>query len=527
MGKRPIIFVFGLLFLAGLSPGISAQDKATINSIEILQYPPFDSAATLRLINRVANALHVQTKEFVIRRELLFNKGDSVNQALFDETERNLRRLGFLNSVEIRQIRLNDSTVDVSVVTHDSWSLSGGLWYSTNGGIIKYGANVAERNLAGLGQTLGIAYDHQSNRKNPNGYSANYGVPRLFNSTWESSLGYANSEDLRAYAVQIDKPFYTESSKWSAGIHADGGTFKAQEYVNGYASVTHFLDFQSQDIWGVYSTNDGDAKTRLGAAVVRQHYAQDSSFNRRDQHILLANLSAGWVTRTYRKETYLNSLGAVEDVSLGFASSVVAGKDLVTPGLYYFLLQELFSGATGQFFAGSSASVQGYRAQSGFEDVTLSFGAILAQKTHASGVVAANINGTFGSNWNPGAQLYLDSPNSLRGLPAFALSGDRRFVVNIEDRFDNGVSLWHFETGSVFFLDCGSIWSQGQGNLAPRFYKSVGYGIRIMNEGLLGPGVLRLDFAYNIDRHQFEFIFTTGQLFSVFDGVDTASPLSY
>lgn len=170
--KRSILFVIALLSLACLSPGTRAQDKGTIDSIEIVQYPPFDSAATLRLINRVANALHVQTKEFVIRRELLFNKGDSVNQALLDETERNLRRLGFLNSVEIREVRLSDSTVDVSVATHDSWSLSGGLWYSTKGGIIKYGANVTERNLAGLGQTLGFTYDHQSNRKNPNGYSA-------------------------------------------------------------------------------------------------------------------------------------------------------------------------------------------------------------------------------------------------------------------------------------------------------------------------------------------------------------------
>jgi outer membrane protein assembly factor BamA len=212
---------------------------------------------------------------------------------------------------------------------------------------------------------------------------------------------------------------------------------------------------------------------------------------------------------------------------LGFSSSLVVGKDLASPRLYHFLIQDLFVGASGGIFASGNASIQGYRSASSFQDVTLFLGATVAAKTHPSGAAAVNFSGTFGFNWNPGAQLFLDSPNLLRGIPAYALSGNRRVIINVEDRFDNNLEFWHFKTGSAFFVDGGMIWSQGDRSSAARFYKSAGYGIRIMNDKLIGPGVLRIDFAYSFDRRDVELIFTARQSFSIFGWVDTASPVSF
>ncbi len=517
-----------IAMLVILIPGtVFAQARMTIQSIELDRLQPFDSTSEMRWIERVANALHTQTKEFVIRRELLFREGDTVNLDLLEESERNLRRLGYLSNVEIRRDQASDSTVNVKVVTRDNWTLYGYGWFEKQGGITKFGANFSESNLAGLGQNLGLGYDHQSDRRNPNGYSASYYVPRLFSSEWESSVAYANSEDWRVIALQVDKPFYTEASDWSTGIHADRGTVKVQRYENGIATSTRFLNFQSQDLWGVYSLNAGDRKARIGSALVRQRYDQDSLFNRTAQHVTLLDFSFGWMERSFLKETYLNSLGVIEDVPVGFAGSAVAGKDLVDPRLSYFLLQSLFSVVSGNFFASGGAGIQGYRSGASFRDVTFSAALTLAFKTHHSGVAAANFTGTFGSNWTPGAQLYLDSRNMLRGIPAYALSGNRRLTFNLEDRLDNGLEFWYFKTGSVFFLDGGMIWMEGSPVSRARFSKSAGYGIRIMNDRLIGAGVLRIDFAYNFDRRDLEVILTTNQLFSVFGGVETVSPVSY
>src|SRR2546422_5107591 len=47
-----------------------------------------------------ANRLHFETREYVIRRELLFEEGDPANPDVLYESERNLRRLNFLRSEE-------------------------------------------------------------------------------------------------------------------------------------------------------------------------------------------------------------------------------------------------------------------------------------------------------------------------------------------------------------------------------------------------------------------------------------------
>ncbi|HVO08201.1 MAG TPA: hypothetical protein VMT83_15520, partial [Burkholderiaceae bacterium] len=48
---------------------------------------------------RLANALHIQTRESVIRRALLFKPGDTVSVRVIEETERLLRGYDYLYDV--------------------------------------------------------------------------------------------------------------------------------------------------------------------------------------------------------------------------------------------------------------------------------------------------------------------------------------------------------------------------------------------------------------------------------------------
>lgn len=513
------------LFL-NLTP-VQAQHSPIIRSIALERHPIFDTTAATRRIERIANALHIETREFVIRREILFREQDTLTQALIDETERNLRRLGYLGDVEIRQTHHADSLVDITVVTHEKWTLYPTAWITHEGGITSIQADVVESNFLGLGQSLGIGYDRRSNRRRPNGVRGFYTVPRLFNSEWESSVYYANSEDLKLAAVQAYKPFYTEASRWSGGFYADNGTIKAQKYDEGVLTAERFLDFQSQYIWGIHSSNDLNQKLRIGSALIHRRVARDSVFNSIAQHITLLNISLGWMERTYAKENHLNALGVPEDVPSGFSTSIVLGKDVARRDLFYFLLNAHFGAKTGELFTSGSSSFQGYRSGDSWRDATFSLSTTIARRTNALNTLAANASGIFGIHWSPGWQMYLDSPNRLRGIPAYALSGTRRVTVNIEDRFDNRIGIWFFQTGSVLFLDGGMIWDQGEGGFSARWYKSIGYGIRIANEKLQGASVIRIDFAYNVDRKDFEFIVSVNQLFSAFSGIETFSPLTY
>ena len=50
---------------------------------------------------RAANALHIVTREHVVRRELLIPEGAPFDSATADETARNLRKLGIFRKVKV------------------------------------------------------------------------------------------------------------------------------------------------------------------------------------------------------------------------------------------------------------------------------------------------------------------------------------------------------------------------------------------------------------------------------------------
>ena len=84
-----------------------------------------------RVLRRAMNGLHVGTREHIVRRELLFAAGDAYDPADLAETERNLRRLGFLNNVRVVAVdTLDDGTVDVMVSTRESWTLQANVGFS-------------------------------------------------------------------------------------------------------------------------------------------------------------------------------------------------------------------------------------------------------------------------------------------------------------------------------------------------------------------------------------------------------------
>src|SRR5260370_1618761 len=62
-------------------------------------------------VYRAADALHIETRESVIRKFLLFQEGDPYDPTRLEESERNLRVLPFLDR---KSTRLNSSPTCIS-----------------------------------------------------------------------------------------------------------------------------------------------------------------------------------------------------------------------------------------------------------------------------------------------------------------------------------------------------------------------------------------------------------------------------
>ena len=95
-------------------------------------------------IYRLANTLHIQTRESVIQRQLLFRSGERVSQRVIEETERLLRGNSYLYDVAIRPGAYRSGVVDIEVRTRDTWSLQPGASYSRGGGSDTTGLSLEE-----------------------------------------------------------------------------------------------------------------------------------------------------------------------------------------------------------------------------------------------------------------------------------------------------------------------------------------------------------------------------------------------
>ena len=105
-------------------------------------------------VEKVANSLHVNTREGVIRRSYLqFQEGDIVNPTVLRDNERLLRNVGLFIDVRILIIPRPDSRqfVDIYVITQDVWSLLPDGGFS---GFNNFQFGLDQRNFRGMGHRL-------------------------------------------------------------------------------------------------------------------------------------------------------------------------------------------------------------------------------------------------------------------------------------------------------------------------------------------------------------------------------------
>ena len=108
-----------LLTLASAAPAASQEKSPTpvINAIQIVSDEVFEEPSSgFAAFFRIANKIHVRTREQVIRRELLFAPGEPLNHERLEQTERNLRALAFLRDARIEAVPAENGDGEVEAV---------------------------------------------------------------------------------------------------------------------------------------------------------------------------------------------------------------------------------------------------------------------------------------------------------------------------------------------------------------------------------------------------------------------------
>ena len=240
-----LIFAADVPQAADQSGGADARQPATaradstlrvgairLESHNIFSAPEISAARGLnRLLRRTMNALHVPTRPWVIRRELLLQRGERFDARLVAESERNLRALGILNRVAITPTdTTSDGRVDLVVRSHEAWTLSLGLSFAlASSGDLRWNLALTERNFLGHGVFLQGVAGHD--------LDAHYGrlylrqnrflsTPLTFEGNWDERT------DGHSRWLGLSVPFRTEAQAWSFSLRLLDRRYRTRWYLS-------------------------------------------------------------------------------------------------------------------------------------------------------------------------------------------------------------------------------------------------------------------------------------------------------
>jgi len=433
--------------------------------------------------------------------------GDPYSARVLRESERRLRRTGFLDEVRIRPIAWDGERVDLEVATRDVWTLTVGLDYGRGGGANRTTAKVRDSNLLGSGKYFEAAHTSDVDRDSS---SLSYSDPAVLGTRAELDLGWSENSDGFERFLRAGRPFYELDARWSAGASAGQAERIDSLYELGHVRerFRHRLE-RYQVGWGWSSglVDDRVVRWSLGASYETDLFAAAGE--------PAASLPAArrfvypWIGVERRDEQFeekenLDQIHRTEDLAIGGRWSARLGVAVDDLGSTESALLFGFSGAiarepaprrivrlrgslSGRWNAGAENVVGGLQLQIKLRD----FG---EQQLHLLADLAA------ARRLDADRQLLLGGDSGLRGYPLRYQEGDRRALFTVEQRVYTDRYLWRlFHLGAAAFVDWGRTWG-GPAATERGWLGDVGIGLRIGNARSGRGRVIHVDLAVPLQR---------------------------
>ncbi|MCD6041810.1 MAG: hypothetical protein K0R40_1413, partial [Burkholderiales bacterium] len=262
---------------------------------------------------------------------MLFKSGDPVSVRVIEESERLLRTNRYLYEATIVPVAFRDGVADLEVRTRDTWSLEPGFSVRREGGENTTKMSIQEDNLLGTGISLGLGYQSDVDRKSTDFQISN---KNILGTRLQGGIGLVNHDDGDGQSFSLSQPFFALDTRWAAGISGARNeqfesVYNAGENVGEYRHL-----HKSVEAFGGWSTglvNGWVQRYTVGFTH------QDDSYGIAEGHTVPPDIPADRVLTgpfiqaeiiedAFRKETNVNFIGRVEDVPMGFSSTLRLGR---------------------------------------------------------------------------------------------------------------------------------------------------------------------------------------------------------
>jgi hypothetical protein len=518
--KRPLLILAVFLAGAALRAEPLHVGRITVRPLDVYS----DAEATRGALYGAADKLHIETRESVIRKFLLFREGEEYHPERLQETERNLRALHFLKSASVVASAPHDGVVDVVVTTQDSWSIAPETQASNKGGGSTFGASLSETNLFGTGRSLALRWDKNVDRTR---FGIDLQDPAVNSSHWNARVAYAVTSDGYDRLLHMRRPFYSFATPWAVDV-----TFQSlRQNDRRYASGFEVDRFRRDHLFGVVSfgraldPNDSQANRVVGGLrIARDEFFRVSGEvvpESRDFHYLFVRYEHA--RNDFVKLNFINKDLRYEDFNLGRTYSLEAA---VSPHV---------AGASGNTFFARACLADGFRTgangfivpsftvdsrfDGGVQNAVSTASVNYVQRydgQHPSATVG-RIAMTSGWRLDRDQQFFADGLTGLRAYRLHAFAGSRSVVANLEHRLYLGREVAQLlSPGIVAFVDAGNA-TYGGGAQLMKLKTDVGIGVRV---GLprTPKNLLRIDLAYPLNseargRRGMLISFASGQAF--------------
>lgn len=460
---------------------------------------------------RLANRLHIVTKDKVVEKQLLLKSGDAFSERLLYESERILRDNRYLYDAEIKPIRYHDGVVDLAVITRDVWSLGPDLSASRRGGENRTQFGIEDTNLFGRGQTLRFTREDDVDRTSN---SLEF-FDKHLNRSWVSTfLRIADNSDGKSNLVSIVRPFYALDSRWSAGGWILDDDRRQALYFLGEEAAEYQHERQSYSFFGGWSKGLRNGRARRWTVGITHDDNQFSIVESGelpallpvDRKLVYAFAAIEIVEDSFETSKNRDQIGRTEDfmmglhinASLGWADeSLGANRD----ALIYAASASHGFGSLQENALLFSAATSGRLEQGHSKNALLSISARYYSTQSPKRLFFAAISATAGHELDIDNPVQIGGDTGLRGFPLRYQNGDSKLLVSIEQRyFTDWYPFRLARLGGAVFLDAGRAWGPNPlGDEQLGWLTNVGFGLRIAPTRASSRKMVHLDIAFPIN----------------------------
>jgi outer membrane protein assembly factor BamA len=459
---------------------------------------------------RFANRVHIDTHESVLRAQLLFAEGDLFSERVLTETERTLRRLRYIREPKVRAVAFHDGLVDVEVTASDVWTMSPGLSFGRKGGANSTSVEFDDYNVLGMGKRLSIGSSSNAERSST---TFEWKDPNVLGSRWTSAASYADSDDGNSSSFDIERPFFSFDTRWTAGLSIGQNDGVLHRYALGERVDEFRRDTRTADLHFGTSRGWDDGWVRRFTAGLRldqARFGNDATYLPSanlpdDRRLTYPYASMEWIQDDFVTSTNLDQIERTEDFEFGKRFTVELGQAAGIFGADRTATLVRASASRGwrihphhTFFFGANLAS---RIGQGNDNSLFSAAARYFWRTSDNTLFYASLQGDLGHALDADNDLSLGGDNGLRGYPLRYQTGNARGLLTVEQRFFTKWYPWHlFNVGAAVFADVGRTFGAGAIE-TPQLgmLRDVGFGLRLSNSRSALANVLHIDIAFPLN----------------------------